>query len=149
MSNTPLASACPVEAARDFTFPNEKYACASAQEKVISYLQHFDFSPKVIFRIELVIEEAMMNQIWHAHPDDEEHQLGLRVSASAQGVELRFEDDGLAFNPLEAKAPVAPTTLDGAKPGGWGLVLIKKYAKAVSYQRQNNRNYFTVLITTD
>ena len=62
----------------------------------------------------------------------------------ADAVELRFEDDGIAFNPLLAADPVVPSSLVAAVPGGFGLMLTRKAASQCSYERLQGRNVFTV-----
>ena len=115
--------------------PNLKESCGHAQQQVNIYLRQFLLSAKAQYRIELVIEEVMMNQIWHAFADKENHLLGLQVRVHERQLALTFDDDGRAFNPLEAAAPVAPTALDDAVLGGWGIALVKKYAVSLGYER--------------
>jgi anti-sigma regulatory factor (Ser/Thr protein kinase) len=125
---------------------NERSALEPARLAVLQFLSPWALSAQVIYRVELVLEEVLVNAVSYAFPDGGVHAIELAVEIHPDGVVLRFEDDGVAFDPLQAPDPPEPTTIDVAKPGGRGLMLVRKFAKGLAYQRSPDRNRFTVVI---
>ena len=68
------------------------------------------------------------------------------MQVDADDVVMRFEDDGVPFDPLQAEPPVVPTSIDDAVPGGLGLMLVRKCALSVTYQRVDGNNFLTVRV---
>ena len=60
------------------------------------------------------------------------------------GVKMEFIDDGVAYNPLSHEDP--DTTLPASKRpiGGLGIMMVKKMADSISYERSRNRNLLTI-----
>jgi anti-sigma regulatory factor (Ser/Thr protein kinase) len=125
---------------------NRRDALDEARIRVIDWLERHSPAPKLVFNVELILEETLMNVIWHAHPDHAEHLIRLELEVDADDVVMRFEDDGVPFNPLQATPPVPPTSLDDAVPGGLGLLLVRKCARSVTYQRVDCNNRLTVRV---
>jgi anti-sigma regulatory factor (Ser/Thr protein kinase) len=128
------------------TLANRRDALDETRTRVVHWLARHAPTPKLVFNVELILEETLMNVIWHAHPDQAEHLIQLEVQVDADDIVLRFEDDGVPFDPLQAAPPVAPTSIDDAVPGGLGLMLVRKCARDVTYQRVDGHNCLTVRV---
>lgn len=128
------------------TLANRRDALDEARILVLQWLEQHIPSPKLVFNVELILEETLMNVIWHAHPDHAEHLIRLELAVDAANVLMRFEDDGVPFDPLQAPPPVPPTSIDDAVPGGLGLLLVRKCARDVTYERLDGINCLTVRV---
>jgi anti-sigma regulatory factor (Ser/Thr protein kinase) len=128
------------------TLANDRDAFDATRQAVLDFLAPHAPSEQALFNIELILEESLMNVIWHAFSDQAEHRIDLLVQVDPQQIVLRFEDDGIAFDPLQASEPVLPTSLDDAVPGGLGLMLVRKFAKSVAYERSGGRNSLTIAV---
>ncbi len=128
------------------TLKNRRDAVEEARQAVDRLLAPHDPSAKLLFNVELILEEALMNLIWHAFPDGTEHPIRLSVQVEPDDIVMRFEDDGVPFNPLTAPAPKLPTSIDDAVPGGLGLMLVRKSSRSVDYERLAGRNCMTVRV---
>ncbi len=128
------------------TLANHRGTLDETRTRVIHWLQRHAPTPKLVFNVELILEETLMNVIWHAHTDQAEHLIRLAVQVDADDVVMRFEDDGAPFDPLQAEPPVVPTSIDDAVPGGLGLMLVRKCALSVTYQRVDGNNFLTVRV---
>lgn len=128
------------------TLVNHRDALDQARIQVLHWLERHAPTPRLVFSVELILEETLMNVIWHAHPDHAEHLIRLEMVVDAADVVMRFEDDGVPFDPLQAPAPIAPTSIDDAVPGGLGLLLVRKCARDVSYERRDGINRLTVRV---
>ncbi len=128
------------------TLANHRDALDETRTRVVDWLGSYQPTPKLVFNVELILEETLMNVIWHAHTDGAEHLIGLTMQVDADDVVMRFADDGVPFDPLLAADPVAPSSIDDAVPGGLGLMLVRKCSRSVDYQRVNGNNCLTVRV---
>lgn len=128
------------------TLTNDRDGFDETRLAVLRLLAPHAPSPQLLFNVELILEETLMNVIWHAFPDDETHPITLSVQVEPDDIVMHFEDDGIAFDPLLAPAPTLPTSIDKAVPGGLGLMLVRKFARSVHYERNAGRNCLTVRV---
>ena len=113
---------------------------------MLEFIAGHELPPRVVFKLELILEETLMNLIFHAYPEGGRHMIGLSIQLEPDAVVLSFEDDGKPFDPLQALAPVLPTTIDQARPGGLGLMLARKAASACQYERSGGLNRLTMQV---
>lgn len=123
--------------------------------------------PAALQRVELVLEEALVNVIRHAYPPDAPEPLAeLACGPDEAGVfRLELTDWGAAFDPVAAAGSgpgAAPALAAGAEhdlhaqlesnleadlehrlPGGMGLFLILTMSQP-GYQRQGDANVLTL-----
>ncbi len=88
----------------------------------------------------VALEEVFANVVMHGYNDRAAHEILVRVAVENSEVVLMVEDDGIAFNPLEA--PPANTSLPVGQRsiGGLGIHLVRSLMNEVEYARQNGRN---------
>lgn len=118
-----------------------------ARLAVHEFIAPLSLSDKVLFSIELVLEECLANIVLHAFTDDAAHEIEFSVWMEADTLALRFEDDGRYFDPHSAQDPAVPHSIAEASPGGLGLMLVRKRARSVDYVRQGDRNTLTVHVS--
>ena len=87
----------------------------------------------------------MTNIISYAYDDDADHYVMVRVALDRDVVSVRVEDDGRAFNPLDAAPPDLRLGADERPIGGLGVHIVRSVMDTLEYQRENERN---VLIMT-
>lgn len=124
----------------------EPDALEPARLAVLAHLAPYMLSAAAVYAIELVLEEVLSNQIKYAFTEHAATALALSVDLQVGAIVLGFEDDGRAFDPLQAAAPAAPTSIDEARVGGLGLVLVQRFAASARYERVDGRNRLTVAI---
>lgn len=99
------------------------------------------------YNSELVFEEVVLNTIRHGYRDDGTGRaIEISIHSRPDAIVLTFEDDAPAFDPREQPDPVLPKSLDAAREGGLGLLLVRKLARDVQYERAPGRNRLTVTI---
>ncbi len=128
------------------TLPDISGSVETCRLAVRNYLAPSQPSEQALFRMELVLEECLMNIIWHAFDEAGENDMDVHARVSGGELTLRFEDGGRAFDPTLAEDPKLPTSLKDAKPGGLGLMLVRKFASSVAYSRIGDRNQLTVVL---
>ena len=126
------------------TLPNRAEALETARGGLLEFLAGHSRSARAVYRLELVLEETLMNLLWHAYPQGGEHQIAFTALVRDASVVLTFCDDGLPFDPLHQPVAERPTSLETAVPGGLGLILTRKAVSAASYRREEGRNWLTL-----
>ncbi len=124
--------------------PNERAALEATRLRLLEFLQGDGLPDRVIYRLELVLEEVLMNRLWHSGAPAGVGHTDLQLQVQPDGLVLRFEDDGPAFDPTLARHPGLPTSLDDATPGGLGLLLTRQAVSAWCYERVQDRNCLTL-----
>jgi anti-sigma regulatory factor (Ser/Thr protein kinase) len=94
-------------------------------------------------RIELVLEEAIINIINHAY-GGKEGELTLCCTPLKEGFEISLSDEGPPFNPLEAPLEKIASAIAVQRIGGMGLPLIRSMADGFFYCRDEGQNVLTL-----
>jgi anti-sigma regulatory factor (Ser/Thr protein kinase) len=122
----------------------------AAHQALQRLLEPHQPSARASFGLDMVLEELLMNQIMHAHPEPadlaEPPTLALQAWVAGDALVLHLADRGIAFDPLSRPAPVTPASLDDAQPGGLGLHLLRRYARSLAYERAGDENRLTVVM---
>ncbi len=128
------------------SIPNQRAALEPARQALLDFLAPWALGAKPTYQVELVLEETLTNAIQHAYADGQAHEINLNARVLPDAVSLRFEDDGRPFDPLQAAPAARPATLDQARPGGLGLLLVRRLSRSVAYRRAAGRNVLSVEI---
>jgi len=97
------------------------------------------------FAVRLCVEEALANVVTHGfEEEDDGAPILLGFEAHPGELKVVVEDQGMAFDPLQAPAPALPTSLEDAAIGGRGISLIKSYASRLAYERRDNANVLSM-----
>jgi anti-sigma regulatory factor (Ser/Thr protein kinase) len=121
-----------------------------SQDTAREFLTRHSISDRRQFSVGIVLEELLTNIVRYGHGGDHgfvhSHDIGINVTLtlSEGSIELNIEDSGREFNPLEIAEPDLPHNLEEAKIGGLGIMLVRKAARRMHYERINNRNCLLV-----
>jgi serine/threonine-protein kinase RsbW len=100
--------------------------------------------------LELLIEEILVN-IWkYSYPIDSPGTVTVTYSVPEPG-ELAVEvgDQGVEFDPLEASPPDLTLDLAQRPVGGLGILLLKSFARSLTYRREHGWNRLTFGISAN
>ena len=104
-----------------------------------------NWSSRLIFQVNLVLEELGLNIINHGH-DDRFHEIDIVLTSEAQVLTIEVTDDGEPFDPLkDAPAPDLATTLENRPVGGLGIHLVRTVMDEMLYRREGDRNHLTLV----
>jgi len=81
--------------------------------------------PEGVKRLELAVEEAVVNVCHYAYPG-EGGVVVVRVAGEPSRLTVEVEDAGRPFDPLSAPAPDLAAPIDERRVGGLGIVLIRR-----------------------
>ena len=106
--------------------------------------EDFALTPDVIFNLNLVLEEAVVNVINYAYPKEEHQDIYLSAHLHEGSIVFVLTDTGKEFDPT--LAPEADITLsaDEREIGGLGIFLIRQLMNEVRYQRIDGKNVLTL-----
>jgi serine/threonine-protein kinase RsbW len=99
-------------------------------------------------KIELAMEEALVNVIFHAYPRHSRRAL-LEIIIQHQGdqsLEFKIIDKGLPFNPLLQVSKRPSTQIpEEREEGGLGILFIRRCMDEVHYERHHPFNILTLI----
>lgn len=111
--------------------------------------ERLDLPQSILFALQLCFEEAVSNIVRHGFQDGEDvaspnKDVRLVIVREADAVIATIEDHGVAFDPREVAAPVAPTSIEEASIGGLGIHLMRHFAQGLAYERMDGTNRLTL-----
>lgn len=113
---------------------------------VSGVLKENEVSMKTDTKIQMAVDEIFSNICYYSGA--KEVTVGVRVTGKEKKeVMLFFEDDGMAYNPLERPDPDVEELLENRKIGGLGIYLVKKRMDLVEYEYREGRNRLTIYKT--
>lgn len=96
---------------------------------------------KVIFQVNLALDELLTNTISYGYPEGGEHEILVRVTLPEDNFLLiEIRDDGFAFNPLESDEPDVDQDIDDRPIGGLGIHLVRQMVDEIEYIREDDEN---------
>jgi len=99
--------------------------------------------PELLLRIELVLEELLVNHVMHAYGSGEGDSEVACFRRAPGYFCLEVVDEAAPFDPLGHKSPDL-TLAPGDRPiGGLGIHMVRSLADEVSYRREAGRNVIT------
>lgn len=101
-------------------------------------------SRKLLFHINLALEEVFSNIVSHGFRDEREHLIKITIGKENDLLCFKIEDDGIPFNPLKAKPPELKGPLEERPIGGLGCYLVKCCMDDVKYERSGGKNILTL-----
>jgi anti-sigma regulatory factor (Ser/Thr protein kinase) len=90
------------------------------------------------FRAQLAAEELLLNTIEHGGRDP--LSASVTLESLPERLRLTLQDDGAPFNFFDAPERKIDQTIETARPGGWGLELVRRFAQVISCRRVDSRN---------
>lgn len=129
---------------KSIIFKNEISEIKRLNEFVEAIGEEFALTPDVIFNLNLVLEEAVVNIINYAYPQQHKGQIYLSASLHDGAVVFILTDTGKEFDPTIA--PDADITLSAEEReiGGLGIFLIRQIMNEVKYERIEGKNVLTL-----
>ena len=114
-----------------------------------------DWPPKLLFRVNLVLEELGLNVMTHGQAAGA-RELEVILISEADTVTIEMVDDGPRFDPLqdaplpdpEASLDERPVNESGMDVGGLGIHLVRTMMDEVHYRYQDGKNHLLLVTGT-
>ena len=112
------------------------------QEYVSSLAGHLPAT--MATRIELVLEEVLVNLISYAYPDDQPGWIEVSCVRTPDRFVLRIIDSGRPFDPLGIAPPDLTLGVEEREIGGLGIHLVRQLTDRAEYERRGAENVVTL-----
>ncbi len=103
-------------------------------------LQKENVPLKLIYKVNIAVDEIFSNIARYSKATES----SIICFVQDQMINIRFEDNGFAFDPLSIDDPDTSLPAEQRKTGGLGIYMVKKSMSHVFYERRNERNQFTI-----
>ena len=104
------------------------------------FCENNNLSMRILFDLNLSLDELLTNIIHYGFDDEKEHTIIVKLSLYENILEITIEDDGKAFNPLNAKPPNLDQSIEDKPIGGLGIYLVKNLMTEINYKRLKDKN---------
>lgn len=115
------------------------------QAFALSKAEEYGLPTETYGKLELVMEELVVNVIHYAYPDgqgDLEVCYLLEESVHSR-FRVRLRDWGEPFNPLTSEMPNTVLDVEDRPVGGLGIFLAEEMADSITYERKDDSNVLT------
>jgi serine/threonine-protein kinase RsbW len=119
----------------EIRFPGTHQGFALGFERARSALDAVPLDGATRYNAELVFEEIVANIVGHGAPDGHPLEVRFTLEAHADSIILTFDDNGVPFDPRGRPDPLPQKSLDEARIGGYGLMLVRHAASSLDYLR--------------
>lgn len=106
--------------------------------------KELSLSPDIVFNLNLVLEEAVVNIINYAYPKEEPHDIFLSVKLHGESIVFILTDTGKEFDPTSAPEADISLSAEDRDIGGLGIFLIRQIMNEVRYERVDGKNVLTL-----
>lgn len=108
-------------------------------------LEKFDCPMKAVMQINVAIDELFSNIVRYGYPD-RPGPVTVRfiVHDFPKTVYIRFEDEGIPYNPLTKEDPDITLSAEERSVGGLGIFVVKKTMDDVRYKYEDGKNILTI-----
>ncbi len=110
------------------------------REIICSFGRDHDLPDKIVFVLNLVLDELITNSIKYGHLEAGNHLISVRIAYAPEAVTIEVEDDGCPFNPLTATRPDIHCPIEERGIGGLGLHLVRSLMDEMDYERFKDKN---------
>ena len=105
-----------------------------------------DWPPDLVYQVDLVLEELIVNTVNYGYDDDARHEIEVMLTSDEDAFTVEIIDDGQAFNPLnDAPEPDLDARIEDRPIGGLGVHLMRVMMDEVHYRRKKNKNHLTLI----
>ena len=133
-----------VERSTRIAIRNEIADLAILREALKQFCSEHAVARKTLMQLQVTLDEIVSNIIKYAWPAGGTHEVSVRMTASADGIQIEVVDDGQAFDPRTAPAPEQSRPGRRRKPGGVGIHMVKQLVDDIEYFRSGGCNHIVL-----
>ena len=129
---------------KNLTLPNDVQEVPQLAAFVDEVCEAASIDMATTMKMNLAIEEAVVNVMNYAYPPDTKGEARIEASVHEYYVEFVISDDGKPFNPTEVKDADTTLSVEERNIGGLGIFLVKHYMDKVKYKYVDGQNVLTL-----
>lgn len=112
-------------------------------QRLRQFLTRYALPAKIIYDVELVLEEMAGNVIRYGKTDG---QILVTVEIHSRSILIHIIDKGIPFDPIRVLPPNIPETMDKAAHGGFGIHMVRSVVDHMRYRRIGEENRLEIRI---
>ena len=128
------------------SFTNDMRELTHVLQLVNVFLEPRELQSKLVYAVNLILEEILMNIIRHGYDDEDSHEIEVQIELEEDEVALTVIDDGREFNPLTIPGPDRSKSAMDRLEEGLGLQFVRHMRNAMEYRREGDKNILSIWI---
>jgi anti-sigma regulatory factor (Ser/Thr protein kinase) len=128
------------------SFANDMRELTHVLQVVNVFLEPRELQSKLVYAVNLILEEILMNIIRHGYDDEDSHEIEVQIELEEEEVALTVIDDGREFNPLTIPGPDPSKSAMDRLEEGLGLQFVRHMRNAMEYRREGDKNILSIWI---
>jgi anti-sigma regulatory factor (Ser/Thr protein kinase) len=128
------------------SFANDMRELTHVLQVVNVFLEPRELQSKLVYAVNLILEEILMNIIRYGYDDEDSHEIEVQIELEEDEVALTVIDDGKEFNPLTIPGPDRSKSAMDRIEEGLGLQFVRHMRNAMEYRREGERNILSIWI---
>ena len=128
------------------SFTNDMRELTHVLQVVNVFLEPRELQSKLVYAVNLILEEILMNIIRHGYDDEDSHEIEVQIELEEEEVALTVIDDGREFNPLTIPGPDRSKSAMDRLEEGLGLQFVRHMRNAMEYRREGDKNILSIWI---
>ena len=126
------------------SFANDMQELTHVLQVVNVFLEPRALPSKLVYAVNLILEEILMNIIKYGYDDGESHEIEVQIEVEQEEVALTVIDDGREFNPLTVPPPDHSKSAMDRLEEGLGLQFVRHMRNAIEYRRDQDKNILKI-----
>ena len=126
------------------SFANDMQELTHVLQVVNVFLEPRALPSKLVYAVNLILEEILMNIIKYGYDDGESHDIEVQIEVEQEEVALTVIDDGREFNPLTIPPPDHSKSAMDRLEEGLGLQFVRHMRNAIEYRREEDKNILKI-----
>lgn len=129
------------------TIPADVAHISNGIKPITNLLQEIGVEHKIVYKIELALDELLTNVASYAYPPDVAGEIEIQyeiVDSPNRMISISIIDEGKEFDPLSLEEPDISLSSEDRAIGGLGLFIVKNTMDEMKYDRKNNKNVLTI-----
>jgi len=126
------------------SFANDMQELTHVLQVVNVFLEPRALPSKLVYAVNLILEEILMNIIKYGYDDGESHEIEVQIEVEQEEVAFTVIDDGREFNPLTIPPPDHSKSAMDRLEEGLGLQFVRHMRNAIEYRREEDKNILKI-----
>ena len=126
------------------TLPNDVQATTELGMFVDEVCENVGFDMSTTFKLNLAIEEAVVNVMSYAYPAGTKGDVDIDAEADDEQLKFVISDSGTPFDPTQKGEVDTTLSAEERGIGGLGIHLIRQIMDTINYERVDGKNVLTI-----
>ena len=129
---------------RHITLPNDVQATTELGMFVDEVCENVGFDMSTTLKLNLAIEEAVVNVMSYAYPAGTKGDVDIDAEADDEQLKFVISDSGTPFDPTQKSEVDTTLSAEERGIGGLGIHLIRQIMDTINYERVDGKNVLTL-----